>query len=311
MEYSIIIPAYNEKDSIQILLTKIKSIFLKNTNLENFEIIFVDDGSTDNTYFIAKEWFIKNSVNYSLINFKLNRGKSYALDAGFKESSGDIVLTIDADLQDDPNEFFNLINKLKNNFDLVTGWKRNRNDPINKTLPSFVFNKFTSFISGIKIHDFNCGIKAYRKEVIKDINLYGELHRYIPLLAAWRGYRIGELAVKHHRRKYGHSKYGIERYLRGFLDLITITFLNKYLKRPLHLFGSIGLILLFFGILIESYLTILWFMGAAIGSRPLFFFGILLIISGLQSFFFGLLGDMLASSNLKNPTYQIEKNQNF
>ncbi len=311
MEYSIIIPAYNEKDSILILLEKIKSIFLNNTNLENFEIIFIDDGSTDNTYLIAKEWFIKEELNYSLINFRVNRGKSYALDAGFKESSGDIVLTIDADLQDEPDELFNLINKLKNNYDLVSGWKRNRNDPLNKTLPSLFFNKFTSFISGVKIHDFNCGLKAYRKDVVKDINLYGELHRYIPLLAAWRGFRIAEVPVKHHRRKYGYSKYGIERYLRGFLDLVTIIFLNKYLKRPLHLFGSIGIILLFFGVLIESYLTILWFLGDPIGSRPLLFFGILLIISGLQSFFFGLLGDMLASTNFKNPPYKIEKHKNL
>ena len=311
MEYSIIIPAYNEKDSILILLEKIKSIFLNNTNLENFEIIFIDDGSTDNTYLIAKEWFIKEELNYSLINFRVNRGKSYALDAGFKESSGDIVLTIDADLQDEPDELFNLINKLKNNYDLVSGWKRNRKDPLNKTLPSLFFNKFTSFISGVKIHDFNCGLKAYRKDVVKDINLYGELHRYIPLLAAWRGFRIAEVPVKHHRRKYGYSKYGIERYLRGFLDLVTIIFLNKYLKRPLHLFGSIGIILLFFGVLIESYLTILWFLGDPIGSRPLLFFGILLIISGLQSFFFGLLGDMLASTNFKNPPYKIEKHKNL
>ena len=311
MEYSIIIPAYNEKDSILILLEKIKSIFLNNTNLENFEIIFIDDGSTDNTYLIAKEWFIKEELNYSLINFRVNRGKSYALDAGFKESSGEIILTIDADLQDEPDELFNLINKLKNNYDLVSGWKRNRKDPLNKTIPSLFFNKFTSFISGVKIHDFNCGLKAYRKDVVKDINLYGELHRYIPLLAAWRGFRIAEVPVKHHRRKYGYSKYGIERYLRGFLDLVTIIFLNKYLKRPLHLFGSIGIILLFFGVLIESYLTILWFLGDPIGSRPLLFFGILLIISGLQSFFFGLLGDMLASTNFKNPPYKIEKHKNL
>ncbi len=309
IKYSIVIPSFNEEESLLTLLEKIKDIFSSKVKLSEFEIVFVDDGSTDDSYELVKNWMQNTKMQMTLIRFRRNRGKSYALNAGFNESLGEIILTIDADLQDEPEELFNLINKLNKDFDLVSGWKKNRNDPWNKTIPSLFFNLITSFISGVKLHDFNCGLKAYKNEVVKDLNLYGELHRYIPLLAAWRGYRVSEIPVKHNKRKYGYSKYGIERYLRGFLDLITVTFLNKYLKRPLHLFGSVGLIFLFTGITILLYFTFLWFMGIGIGFRPLFFLGILMIISGLQSFFFGLLGDMLASSSNSDQRYLIIKNK--
>ena len=292
-----------------ILLEKISNLFISKVKITDFEIVFVDDGSTDDSYQLVKNWMQNKKLQMTLIRFRNNRGKSYALNAGFKEALGEIILTLDADLQDEPNELFNLINKINQDYDLVSGWKRKRNDPWSKTIPSLFFNFVTSFISGVKLHDFNCGLKAYKSEVVKDLNLYGELHRYIPLLAAWRGYRVTEIPVKHHKRKYGYTKYGVERYLRGFLDLITVTFLNKYLKRPLHLFGSVGLIFLFIGILILLYFTALWFLGVGIGFRPLFFLGILMIISGLQSFFFGLLGDMLASSTNSDQRYITLKNK--
>ena len=307
IQYSIVIPSFNEEGSVIILLEKIRSIFLSKVQASEFEIVFVDDGSTDNSYFLVENWMQNTKMQMTLIRFRTNRGKSYALNAGFKEALGKVILTLDADLQDEPKELFNLIKKLNEDYDLVSGWKRNRNDPLSKTIPSLLFNSFTAFISGVKLHDFNCGLKAYRSEVVKDLNLYGELHRYIPLLAVWRGFRVSEIQVKHHKRKFGKSKYGLERYMRGFLDLITVTFLNKYLKRPLHLFGSVGLIFLFIGILILIYFTSLWFLGIGIGFRPLFFLGILMIIAGLQSFFFGLLGDMIASSNKNDQSYFLVK----
>ncbi len=309
IQYSIVIPSFNEEKSVLILLEKISNLFISKVKITDFEIVFVDDGSTDDSYQLVKNWMQNKKLQMTLIRFRNNRGKSYALNAGFKEALGEIILTLDADLQDEPNELFNLINKINQDYDLVSGWKRKRNDPWSKTIPSLFFNFVTSFISGVKLHDFNCGLKAYKSEVVKDLNLYGELHRYIPLLAAWRGYRVTEIPVKHHKRKYGYTKYGVERYLRGFLDLITVTFLNKYLKRPLHLFGSVGLIFLFIGILILLYFTALWFLGVGIGFRPLFFLGILMIISGLQSFFFGLLGDMLASSTNSDQRYITLKNK--
>ena len=308
VKYSIVIPSYNEEKSLLILLEKIKSIFLEKVKLSDFEIVFIDDGSTDDSYRLVENWMNNTKVQMTIIRFRKNRGKSYALNAGFKEALGKVILTLDADLQDEPYELFNLIAKLDQDYDLVSGWKKQRNDPLTKTIPSLLFNFVTSFISGVKLHDFNCGLKAYRSEVVKDINLYGELHRYIPLLAAWRGYKVTEIPVKHHKRKFGHTKYGVERYLRGFLDLITVTFLNKYLKRPLHLFGGVGLIFLFIGLIILVYFTILWFMGIGIGFRPLFFLGILMIIAGLQSFFFGLLGDMLASYSNTEQSYITVKN---
>ena len=305
--YSIIVPSFNEEKSILILLEKIKYLFTSRFDLDEFEVIFVDDGSTDNSYFLVENWTENNNLLMNLIRFRTNRGKSYALNAGFKEALGEVILTLDADLQDEPEELFNLIDKLNEDYDMVSGWKKFRKDPLNKTIPSKFFNFVTSFISGVKLHDFNCGLKAYKSEVVKDLNLYGELHRYIPLLVVWRGFKVTEIPVKHNKREFGYSKYGIERYMRGFLDLITVTFLNKYLRRPLHLFGSVGLIFFLLGFGILFYFTILWFLGVGIGFRPLFFLGILMIISGLQCFFFGLLGDMLASTNNYNQSYFSKK----
>ena len=204
---------------------------------------------------------------------------------------------MDADLQDNPKEIKKFISKINEGFDLVSGWKYVRNDPLSKTLPSKIFNYITSKASGIKLHDFNCGFKAYTKDLVKELHLYGEHHRYIPIISHNLGYKITEIKVDHRSRKYDKSKFGIERYLRGFFDLFTVLFLKNYKSRPLHLFGSIGLAFIILGFLIELYLVFKWFMGFEIGSRPLFFLGILLLIVGIQSFFFGLIGEMIAGEN--------------
>jgi glycosyltransferase involved in cell wall biosynthesis len=308
MNVSIIIPAYNEADSVQPLLDGIAvSMSKKYGSLEDLEIIFVDDGSNDGTVSAVEKWSQTSDVYIKLLCFGKNRGKSAALAAAFSEARGAFVVTIDADLQDEPNEIGNLIDHLGQGYDLVSGWKRSRNDPISKTLPSRLFNWVTGKISGVKLHDFNCGLKAYRLDVVKNLNIYGELHRYIPVLAAWEGYSIAELAVVHHPRRYGVSKFGSERYLRGLLDLGTVVFLQRYSARPLHLFGGLGISMMLVGFSIELYLTFLWFLGQGVGTRPILFLGMLLIIAGLQSFFFGLLAEMLTNNFVGLPKYSLKR----
>lgn len=306
IDISIIIPAFNEQDSITILLNQIK----KEQQINNFgviEIIFIDDGSNDKTLLNASEWLSSNKIKAKLILFRVNRGKSAALNEAFFESKGDIVITMDADLQDDPSEIKNFILKLNQGYDLVSGWKINRKDPLSKTIPSKFFNFITSKTSGLKLKDFNCGFKAYKKDLVKDLKIYGELHRYIPILAHNMGYKVTQIPVKHNARRFDKSKFGIERYLRGFLDLLTVLFLNNYRYRPLHLFGSIGLAFVLLGSIIELYLVYHWFNGVGIGNRPLFLLGILLIIVGLQSFFFGLIGEMMVGNNKVKNKYQIKE----
>jgi len=297
---SIIIPAYNEKDSLPKLLQQI-SKEIPPLNLE-YEIIVIDDGSTDGTDEILRE-LNRNHQKLRAYIFRKNYGKSAALSEGFKQARGEKVITMDADLQDDPGEIPNLIEKLDEGFDLVSGWKKKRHDPITKKLPSRLFNFVTSLLSGISIHDFNCGLKAYRKEVLETIHIYGELHRFIPVLAHWQGFRVGEIPVQHHPRKFGRSKFGINRFFHGFLDLITVLFLTRYRTSPLHIFGMVGLLIFLAGFLIESYLTIIWFGGAGIGTRPLFFLGILLIIVGAQFIVLGLLGEMLSAGFAEKTEY--------
>lgn len=307
-DITIIIPAYNEAGSLPLLLAKVRDVLLARFQDPRLVgVIVVDDGSTDDTSMVVEQWARQNEIPLNLIRFRKNRGKSAALSVAFGESTGSIVVTMDADLQDDPEEINKLIDKLNEGYDLVSGWKQTRKDPIMKRWPSRLFNWVTSLISGVRLRDFNCGLKAYRSEVVKEIKLYGELHRYIPVLAAWRGFRIAEIPVKHHARQFGKSKFGIERYARGFLDLLTVLFLSRYEGRPLHLFGGIGLIFISIGMAIEFYFVVLWFSGVGIGQRPLFFLGILLIIAGLQSFFFGLLGDMLASSAENSAQFSVTK----
>ena len=297
MDISIVIPLLNEIDSLNELTDRIVEQ-LKKLN-KKFEIIFIDDGSDDGSFEKLLE-IKKNLENIRIIRFRKNFGKSAALAEGFQRAQGEYVITMDADLQDDPAEIPNLISELDKGFDLISGWKRKRHDPITKTAPSKLFNFTTQLLTGIKIHDFNCGLKAYRSEVIKAIPVYGELHRYLPVLAHWQGFKVGEIVVEHHARKFGKTKFGFRRFLSGFFDLLTVLFITRYRQKPMHLFGFLGLVALFVGSAISLYLSILWFQGYGIGHRPLLFLGVLLIIVGVQSFSLGLIGDMLTNTNNKN-----------
>ena len=254
---------------------------------------------------IIKE-ICRTDKRFRYLSFRKNYGKSAALQVGFRNATGDVIVTMDADLQDDPNEIINLIKKLEEGNDLVSGWKKVRHDPFVKKISSKFFNFVTRVISGIKIHDFNCGLKAYRKEVTESIKVYGELHRYVPVLAQWQGFRISEIAVKHHPRRYGVTKFGVSRFFKGFIDLITVIFATRYTKRPMHLFGFLGALAFLAGIIVNGYLTYLWIMGIPLSNRPLLFLGILLIIVGVQFFSVGLLGELIANNFVDENEYQIK-----
>ena len=291
MKISVVIPVFNELESLPDLVEELK---LNLNNFKDWEVIFVDDGSSDK----SNNWLFKLSNendNFKLIQFFRNYGKSAALSEGFKNAKGDYIITMDADLQDDPAEIPNLINKLEEGWDLVSGWKKNRLDPLNKTLPSKLFNFVTRIVTGIKIHDFNCGLKGYRQSVIKSINIYGGRHRYIPALAGQRKFRVTEIIVNHRERKYGKTKYGGSRIFHGFFDLITILFLNKYNQQPLHLFGFIGLGFLIIGLLAETLaLYYKYFLGHFFKDHiALLMFGIMFIVIGIQFFSIGLLGELM------------------
>ena len=287
---SVIIPVYNEEESVIELYEQINQVLSSFNKL--YEIIFIDDGSMDKT--VHKIEDIKDE-NVKLIQFQRNFGKAEALSCGFSNSRGDIIITMDGDLQDDPKEIPRFIEDLKE-YDLVSGWKFKRYDPLSKRIPSIFFNWLTTFLTGVKIHDFNCGYKAYKRHVVSHVNLYGELHRYIPALAHWKGYTIGEIKVEHRARVHGKSKYGIERILKGFLDLITIKFLMTFSERPLHLFGGIGFLFSGLGIIIDIYLFILWINGVRIGERPLLMLGVLLVILGIQFISMGLIGELMINA---------------
>jgi glycosyltransferase involved in cell wall biosynthesis len=261
-----------------------------------WEVVFVDDGSTDGS-FAALTRLHNAHDNVRVIRLRRNFGKATALSAGFAHAEGEIVVTIDADLQDDPTEIPRLLAKLDEGFDLVTGWKTHRRDPLSRRLLSKIFNWVTGRVSGLRLHDLNCGLKAYRAEVVKGLRLYGELHRFIPVLAHYRGHRIAELSVNHRPREHGRSRYGVERYLRGFLDLLTVSFIGRYRYRPLHLFGGLGLLLGTAGFGVLVYLTILKFDGHAIGQRPLLILGVLLVVVGLQFFSLGLISELITSQH--------------
>ncbi len=299
---SVVVPVYNEAESLAELTAEIVSS-VGELGLD-YEIIFVNDGSSDESWARIRSLCENGDARVRGIRFRRNFGKAAALSAGFKAARGDVVFTMDADLQDDPAEIPAFLGKLEEGYDLVSGWKENRRDPISKTLPSRLFNAVTRAISGIPLHDFNCGFKAYRKEVTANINLYGELHRYIPVLAFDLGYRIGEIPVRHHPRKHGRSKYGFMRVFAGFLDLLTVIATTRYLRRPAHLFGGIGIALLGSGILILLYLTGLWFTGdRPIGNRPLFFLGILNTIVAVNFLSFGLLAEIINRKILPEDTH--------
>jgi glycosyltransferase involved in cell wall biosynthesis len=296
---SLIIPILNESDNLHSLYEQLI------TSLEEvgrpYEIIFVDDGSTDTSMILLKELFRRDPGHVRVIQFRRNFGKTAALSAGFAHVRGQVVITMDADLQDDPAEIPTMLTKLDEGYDLVAAWRVNRQDPLDKTLPSRIYNFVVSRFTGVPLHDFNCGFKVYRRAVTDSAKLYGELHRFIPVLAHQQGFRVIELPVQHRPRQAGESKYGAERLLKGALDFGTVLFLTTYLKRPLHLFGAVGLTIFGIGSLINLYLAILWLLrevvGMAgigpIGTRPLLIVGVLAMILGIQLVSIGLLGEML------------------
>jgi dolichol-phosphate mannosyltransferase len=291
---SVVVPVHDEERSVALLYDELQSA-LQPLGLE-WEAVFVDDGSTDGT-FAALTRLHAAADNVRVVRLRRNFGKAAALGAGFDQARGDTVVTIDGDLQDDPAEIPRLLAKLDEGFDLVSGWKTRRRDRLSRRIPSRIFNWATSLLSGVRLHDMNCGLKAYRAEVVHGVRLYGELHRFIPVLAHYRGFRIAELPVNHRPREHGRSRYGIERYLRGFLDLLTVSFIGRYRHRPLHLFGGLGLVLGLLGTGILVYLTIVKALGHAIGERPLLMLGVLLVVVGLQFFSLGLISEMITSQH--------------
>lgn len=312
MDISIIVPLLNEEESITELSNWIDKVCSKHQL--SYELVFIDDGSTDTSWKVIEE-LVSGNEKVRGIKFRRNYGKSAALNIGFEAAQGDVIITMDADLQDSPEEIPGLFNMIKkDNFDLVSGWKKKRHDPIGKTLPSKFFNGTTRKLSGIKLHDFNCGLKAYKKEVVKNIEVYGEMHRYIPVIAKWAGFsNIGEKVVQHQERKFGTSKFGAERLVKGYLDLLSITFISKFGKRPMHLFGALGSLLFFFGFVIAIYLSIAKFVFSVYNmtDRPLFYFGLLAMLMGTQLFLSGFLAEMISRSSTDRNRYHIEKKTGF
>jgi glycosyltransferase involved in cell wall biosynthesis len=291
---SIVVPAKDEEESLPLLVARVLEVCARN-GLSLREIVLVDDGSRDATWEVMTRLAAEHEA-VEAIKLRRNFGKATALMVGIGACTGDIVMTMDADLQDDPDEIPRFIEKLDAGYDLVSGWKKERHDPISKTLPSRLFNYVTARISGVHLHDFNCGFKAYRREIFDSVELYGELHRYVPVLAHALGYRVSEIPVRHHARRFGKSKYGVARYVRGFLDLLTVVMITRYAYRPGHFFGGVGVFFLIAGGVILSYLSGLKLItGANIGGRPLLLFGVMVVIIGMQLVMFGMLAELIIS----------------
>jgi glycosyltransferase involved in cell wall biosynthesis len=289
---SVVVPVHNEERSVALLLDELDSALQPLGT--PWEAVFVDDGSTDGSY-AALTRLHAGRDNLTVVRLRRNFGKAAALAAGFGQARGDVIVTIDGDLQDDPAEIPRLLVKLEEGYDLVSGWKSHRRDPLLRRVLSRLFNGVAGWVSGVRLHDINCGLKAYRADVVRGLRLYGELHRFIPVLAHHRGYRIAELPVNHRPREHGRSRYGLERYLRGFLDLLTVSFIGRYRQRPLHLFGGLGLALSATGTGILIYLTVVKALGHAIGGRPLLILGVLLVVVGIQVFSLGLITELITS----------------
>jgi glycosyltransferase involved in cell wall biosynthesis len=317
LQISVVIPVFNEEESLPELTNWISRVMQDHGF--SYEVILVNDGSSDNSWEQIQS-LAEKSNEIKGINFTRNYGKSAALDAGFNKASGEVVITMDADLQDSPDEIPGLYQMIKEGgFDVVSGWKKERHDPISKTIPSRFFNGVTRWISGINLHDFNCGLKAYRLKVVKNIQIYGEMHRYIPLLAKWSGFgKIGEKVVKHQSRKYGYSKFGIERFLNGFLDLISVSFVHRYKKKPMHFFGLLGSISFMTGFLITCWLIFQKIYGLSKGlkvreivDQPLFFLALVALIIGVQLFVTGFIAELMTSNQSKEAEYKIGEEINF
>jgi glycosyltransferase involved in cell wall biosynthesis len=289
---SVVVPVHDEERSVEPLYEELRAAL--DPLDRRWEAVFVDDGSTDSS-FAALTRLHSAAGNVKVVRLRRNFGKAAALAAGFRHAEGDVVVTIDADLQDDPAEIPRLLAKLDEGFDLVSGWKAQRRDPLSRRLPSRIFNGVVGRVSGLRLHDLNCGLKAYRADVVRDLRIYGELHRFLPVLAHDRGYRVAELPVNHRPREHGRSRYGAERYVRGFLDFLTVWFMGRYRHRPLHLFGGFGLAMGAIGSALLVYLSVLKLTGEAIGHRPLLTLGVLLVVVGLQFFSLGLLSELITS----------------
>ena len=309
MDISVIVPLFNEDESLRELEAWIRKVM--QANRFSYEIVMVDDGSTDKSWMIVEQ-LAKMNPSVVGIKFRRNYGKSAALHTGFQASKGDVVITMDADLQDSPEEIPELYRMItEGGFDLVSGWKKKRHDPISKTIPTKLYNATLRWMSGIKLHDFNCGLKAYRKEVVKTVEVYGEMHRYIPVIAKWSGFpKIGEKVVEHQARKYGVTKFGgMQRFINGPLDMMSIIFIGKFGKRPMHFMGALGILSFVIGFIIITSLSIskIFFEGYGMTERPLFYFGILALIMGTQLFVGGFLAELLVRSSSTRNAYLIEK----
>lgn len=301
-----VVPLLNEEDSLPELARQLEQV-LERVARGNYEVLFIDDGSTDDSFRVIQDIHARNK-RFKAIRFRTNHGKSAALAIGFAECKGDIVITMDADLQDDPNEIPSLVAKLEEGFDLVSGWKRKRHDPWHKTMPSKLFNAVTSRMSGIRLHDFNCGLKGYRRSVIENVQVYGEMHRYIPALAHWEGFRVTEIPVQHRARQHGVSKFGMSRFLKGYLDLLTVMFTTRYVKRPLHFFGAVGSLFALVGFITDLYLVIEWSLGkTSLSNRPLALFGVAMIIVGVQLISIGLVGELIVKNNLEHQKFSVRE----
>ncbi len=303
---SIIIPVFNESESIGFLLDEIISVMT--AQKFDFEMIVINDGSRDNTYQVLKQLTLKIK-ELSVISLRKNYGQTAAMSAGFDNSRGDIVITLDGDLQNDPNDIPKLISEINNGYDLICGWRVDRKDKlINRKIPSKIANKLIAQVTGLKLHDYGCSLKAFKKEILDDIKLYGELHRFLPVLANIEGARIKEIKVNHRTRKYGSSKYGIDRTFRVLMDLLTVWFMTKFLTRPMYGFGFVGIISILISLSMSSYLIVLKIMGEDIGNRPMLMFSLLLGIAGVQLFSFGLLSELLIRTyheSQSRPIYRI------
>ncbi len=304
-QLSIVVPLYNEADALVELHQQL-SAALRELQLST-EIIFVDDGSKDESFKVLRELYQRDR-RIHVVQFRRNYGKSAALAAGFERARGQFIVTMDADLQDDPMEIKHLLEELQHgDFDLISGWKKHRHDPFIKRISSKIFNRVTGFMTGLRLHDINCGLKAYRREVTSTIPVYGELHRFLPVLAFKEGFRVGEVVVKHHPRKYGKSKFGPSRFSKGFFDLITVLFLSRYTKRPLHLFGVAGTFAFIVGLVIAGYLTYERLtLKSYLTNRPLLFLAVLLMIIGVQAVSIGLLGEMITAANSQARSYFVK-----
>lgn len=308
MDVSVVIPLLNEEESLGELTAWIDRVV--RAHGLSCELVFVDDGSTDKSWQII-EGLTQRYEQVKAIKFRRNYGKSAALNEGFSVVSGDVVITMDADLQDSPDEIPELVRLIREEgYDLISGWKKVRHDPLSKTIPSRLYNATVRWVSGIPLHDFNCGLKAYKREVVKAIEVYGEMHRYLPLMAKWAGFtKIGEKVVQHHPRKYGVSKFGLERFVNGFLDLMSITFVGKFGKRPMHFFGTLGMLSFLMGFLVLLFLSFQKFYNATYGiaERPLFFLGILTVIIGVQLFVTGFLAELVVRNGADRNHYLVDK----